>query len=106
MNTDNSKSFLENGKYFLGNIEWHKDSYGDYWQATFFDATNKQCGITGTLYNIEADGKRLSREAQELELKKYQPSDDTITLAIALKRIKQLEELLGPEKSNFTTELD
>ena len=59
-------SFLETGEFFIKDIVWGKDEYGDYWSAPFFDKkTGLQKGMTGTFYDIENNGMRESKEDQE-----------------------------------------
>ncbi len=51
----------------LSNLVWSSDEDGAFWFANFVNSNNIK-GTTGSYYDIDEDGKRVSREDQQLEL--------------------------------------
>jgi len=55
-------------KKLIANLEWLRDDCGEYWVADLFKG-HKKIGVTGTYYDLNENGERLSRNEQEAELK-------------------------------------
>ena len=67
-----NESFLASGKWTLGPIEWKSDDCGDYWGAEYFNKeTGDRYGYVGTYYDLEENGRRASKEEQEMELRSW-----------------------------------